>query len=78
MDSVQHLGLLRIRHRLQVLVAPLGNIAVCSHGGLAQPLDHGVPGVDGADVVADGTHYGLDGVAVALITERDNLLERLA
>ncbi len=77
-DRVHLLDLLRrLRHQLHVLGAPLGDPAVLSLDGLPQPVKHVVPGVDGAEEVADGAHHGLDGVVVADVTERDDLLTSL-
>ena len=70
--------LLRLCHQIHMLLAPLGDLAVLSLDRLPQPVKHVVPDFDGADEVADGTHHGLDGVVVAHVTERDDLLTRLA
>ena len=70
--------LLRLRHQLHVLLAPLGDHALLSLDGLPQPAKHVVPDFDGAEAVADSAHHGLDGVAVAHVTERDKILTSLA
>ena len=68
----------RLCHQIHMLLAPLGDLAVLSLDRLPQPVKHVVPNFEGADEVADGAHHGLDGVVVAHVTERDDLLTRLA
>ncbi len=78
-DRVHFLDhLRRFRHQLHVLPAPLGNPAVLSLDRLPQPAKDVVPGTDGAEEVVDGAHHGLDGLVVAHVTERDELLTSLA
>ena len=77
-DRVHLLDLLRrIRHQLCMLLAFIGDLDVLSLDGLPQPAKHVVPGVDGAEEVTDGAHHSLDGIVVAPVTERDELLTRL-
>ena len=79
MDRVHLFDLLRrLRHQLHVLLAPLGDLAVLSLDRLPQHTKHLVPSFDGDEEVADGVRNGLDGVVVAHVTKRDELLTRLA
>ena len=61
-----------------MFLAPLGDIAVLSLGGLPKPVKHVFPDVDGVEEVADGARHGLDGVIIALITEHNELFTGLA
>lgn len=74
-ERVHLLDLLhRLRHQLHVLLAPLGDLAVLSLDGLPQPAKRVVPAFDGAEEVADDDYHGRDGVVVARVTKRDELL----
>ena len=77
-DLVHLLDLLRrIRHQRYVLLASLGDLDGLSLDGLPQPAKCVVPGVDETEEVTNGTHHSLDGVAVAPVTERNELLASL-
>ena len=68
----------RLCHQVQVLVALLSDLGVLSLDRVPQPAEHVVPDFDTCDLVADFAHHGRDGFVVASVTERDDLLARLA